>query len=95
MTLRDFANAHDYCVVFYSSTARPMGEELPLNYPDTCPPEDWGLYHLEGEVSPQGRWEWDGSGRPTDYRNNSLTRVTAYTDESLWKEMVSKYLNDY
>jgi hypothetical protein len=94
MTLRDFAYYHDHCIVFYSSTARPMGEELPLSYPDVCPPEDWGLYDLEGKVS-QGQWEWDGRGSPVDCRNNSLTRVTAYDDESTWMELVSEYLNDY
>lgn len=32
---------------------------------------------LTGTVSESGRWEWDGQGKPTDSRGNSILRIIA------------------
>ena len=38
--------------------------------------DDLGLWELTGTVT-DGRWEWDGTGKPTDLQGNSILNVKA------------------
>ncbi len=87
MTLLEYANDRENVVAWYTSTALPTGEEVPVGHPD-FPAAD-AFDDLEGEVDGDGRWTWGGTGRPTDWCGNSILRVTAYVDPTLWTELTT------
>ena len=73
--------------VWFTSVGHPAGldmmaedgEELLLPGDGAYSGDGSPWWALTGAVSSDGRkWEWDGVGRPTDHRGNSVTRIVAY-----------------
>ena len=85
INLLDYINAHDRVVLWWTSVGQPAGREERAGDNDWYTPEAWD--HLTGTVGEDGRWTWDGTGRPTDYRQNSLTRLVAYEDAVRWESL--------
>lgn len=95
-SLLDFANSCDHPVLFWSGVGCPAGKCERLN--DT----DWSLTFsvsmddterlesLNGTVT-DGRWEWDGEGDMRDFRGNSITRMSAYSDSARWESLAEEY----
>lgn len=79
MRLGDLGTRH----VWFVSVGHPAGcdlrtdeeeEEGPLELP-----ESW--WDLNGTVA-GGRWEWDGKGKPVDFRSNTVQRLVAFAPKA-------------
>jgi hypothetical protein len=90
MTLNDYANQRENVVIFWASTGKPMGDYALLGHPDWDFAESRGLLDLQGFLDPDLDWRWNGKGKPTDMRGNTITKLSAYVDSELWKELAGK-----
>lgn len=81
MRLGDLGTRH----VWFTSLGYPAGHDLvlekgadALHLPgDVLGGDESPWWDLEGTVS-DNKWEWDGEGKPTDWRGNSVTKMTAF-----------------
>lgn len=71
--LGDVGTAH----VWFTSVGSPAGCDLFADEgePVELPSESW--WDLEGTVA-GNKWEWDGQGRPADFRGNTVQRIVAF-----------------
>lgn len=84
ISLRDYDKSVDGIgYLWFVSTAQPTGCEFHDNIEsddDYCVlseiVDQFDFWDLEGHVI-NGRWEWNGEGRPTDHMMNSILNVKA------------------
>jgi hypothetical protein len=93
MTLQDYANDREGVIIFFAGTADPAGDHTVAGYPDLDFAERRSLFDLTGTVDANGDWHWDGKGKPTDDRANTIYKVHAYVDAGKWAAIVEEYEN--
>lgn len=84
MTLLDFNNGHPVTNLWIAGVAYPAGQTWHNNIDsdgeDYCNLSELidqlNLWELSGSVV-DGRWEWNGSGNPSDERGNTIYNVKA------------------
>lgn len=84
MILRDYALTNNYPVLFWVSVGNPLGEHTILRHPDFKLAEDLNWLDLVGNVDSENNWSWNGEGKPCDVLANSITKLEAFCDSSLW-----------
>lgn len=84
MTAGEFIESHEDIVVWRTSTACPSGSTFAVT-PDT----DLGFSAdvLNGTCIGT-RWEWDGSGSPSDPNGNTITNIVIYSSRTEWSRLV-------
>jgi hypothetical protein len=91
MTLQEFLVDCPHAILWYTSTWRPTGEtEFVWSGVVSNISENDSWQDITGTVT-DGAWEWDGSGNPTDYRQNSVLRISAYSDQEQWESLKADY----
>lgn len=79
--LGDLGTSH----VWFTSVGQPAGCDLQaeendsLHLPGDSIGGDGPWWDLEGAVEGK-RWTWDGQGKPTDHRANTVTKIVAYLE---------------
>ncbi len=94
VTLLDYADEREGVVLFWAGIGCPTGEHTVLGYPDLNFAERNNLLDLSGTVDADGDWNWDGDGKPTDDRGNSITKLQAFIDPNRWAGIVQEYESD-
>jgi hypothetical protein len=66
--------------VWFVSVGQPAGCDLISEdgEPLELPSEDW--WDLTGEII-DNQWQWDGEGNPTDFKHNTVQKITAFVPE--------------
>ena len=91
MTLKKFLSDCPKAVLWYISVGSSAGTTefvCPTIVDDMSGRADW--QGITGTVT-NGVWEWDGSGNPTDYRRNSVLRISVQSDPKQWKRLKADY----
>lgn len=68
--------------VWFSGVGAPAGCDLIAEdgQPSVeLPHEDW--YELEGTIEGD-KWQWNGEGNPTDWKGNTVQKITAFVPKS-------------
>ena len=91
MTLTEFLNDCPKAILWYTSTGSPTGttEFVAPGYTDGIYDRD-NWQDITGAVA-EGVWEWDGSGNPTDCRQNTVLRITVQSDPEQWDRLKADY----
>ncbi len=80
--LGDLGTGH----VWFTSVGSPAGEDVmtenrvgsePLSLPGDYGEETPNWWDLRGVICGD-KWEWDGKGKPLDWKLNTVTRIVAY-----------------
>jgi hypothetical protein len=75
MRLGDLGTGH----VWFTSAGQPAGCDLIAEPDDQLDlPDAW--WNLRGYVT-DNKWEWDGAGRPTDFKANTVNRIVAFVKD--------------
>jgi hypothetical protein len=91
ITLCDYANEREYVVMFWVGFGNPTGDYAVIGHPDLDFAERRGLLELIGIVDEDGEWFWDGKGDPRDDRRNSITQVSAISNQAKWQSIVEEW----
>lgn len=91
LTLAEYASSRENVVLFWAGVGAPTGDYSPVGHADMDFPEQLGLLGLTGSVDESGDWRWDGEGKPTDDRANTIYKLHAYVDAKKWASMDAEY----
>lgn len=97
VSLCDWANDHSEQgpVLFWTSFGQQLRQHCLLCHQYDTTAEERGWLDMKGTVSEDGsEWDWDGRGNPTDFRQNTVYRLTAFISSEKWDEMNSEYESD-
>lgn len=91
MTLNDFCSERENVIVWVAGIGCPTGDYHVADCPDMDELDRWGCLDLEGEIDGAGDWRWNGEGKPSDDRANSITKIHAYVDANRYASVVEEY----
>jgi hypothetical protein len=89
MTLREYADARNHVIVWYTSLSQANGCYELYGYDSVDEfAERRELLDLDGRVDGNDVWAWDGRGSPKDDRGCDIRLLQAYSDKDTWMAMV-------